>query len=68
MYTEDPNKAHEFDSLENAKDLLNQFISNRFIESGYVEKIEGKILMVISEDNSTIPHKKYFLKNCRKDS
>ncbi len=66
MHTENPNEAHEFEFLENAQELLNQFIFNRFVENGYVIKLEDKILMVISEDTSTIPHKRYFLKNCKK--
>lgn len=66
MFTENPNEAHEFESVINAQDLLNQFIRNRFIQNGYVIKLDEKILMVISEDLSTIPHKRYFLKNCKK--
>lgn len=66
MFTEKPNEAHEFESVINAQDLLNQFIRNRFIQNGYVIKLDEKILMVISEDLSTIPHKRYFLKNCKK--
>lgn len=56
--------AHVFDSMEKCQSFCDIWVLNRFIESGYPIEIEGKIYLVIGEDNG----EKVFLKNGRKEN
>lgn len=62
LCTEDVKLPHEFESEQKAKNLCDAFILNRFIESGFVDQIEGRYYLVISEFEG----KKFYLKDCRK--